>query len=236
MQSSSKSKNNKTLLFCFTYAGGNVDFYDQLEAACPEVEFIKLEYSGHGKRNRERLYSSFNQLTDDLYPCIRAVMNDSSEKEYGLMGYSMGSIAAFDMLKRISSSNLQRPSCIFISSHEPVPMKIPEHETDEWIKRRTLEFGGIDQRLVNNEVFWRMYLPIYRSDYEIISKYKFDNNFHTDIPVSLLYSETDINTSDMLLWKKYFKGEVDVHNFTGGHFFLNKHVEEVAQIVRNGLK
>lgn len=40
-------------LICFTYAGGNSSFYDQLKnELLPDVNLIAAEYSGHGTRHR----------------------------------------------------------------------------------------------------------------------------------------------------------------------------------------
>lgn len=167
--------NKKFLLFCFPFAGGTADFYNNLEKACGDaVRFVKLEYSGHGTRMKEPLCHSFDELTNDLYPQIMNTLADYPEMDYAMIGYSMGSIAMFDMLMRLIKNGInRRPWRIFISAHQPQPIwalqKIPNVGLDDWVKERTVEFGDIDNRLIGNKSFWRVYLPIFKADYLMIA-------------------------------------------------------------------
>ena len=169
------------LLFCFPFAGGTIDFYNNIERACGDrVKFIKLEYSGHGTRMKEPLYESFEEMTADLFPHILQTLERYPEAEYSLLGYSMGSIAVFNMLQKIENENVQRrPWRVFLSAHQPQPISslrnIPQLEVDGWVKDRTIEFGGVDSKLINNKIFWRVYLPIFRADYQMIAHYDFDS-------------------------------------------------------------
>ena len=87
-------------LFCFTYAGGSADFYNQIEPfIASDIEVVKLEYSGHGKRRKEPNYESFNDLTEDMYSLIKEYMRVN--ENYALMGYSMGSIVLVEVLSKI---------------------------------------------------------------------------------------------------------------------------------------
>ena len=147
------------ILFCFPYAGGTVDFYNNIEEACGDrIKFVKLEYSGHGTRMREPLYSNFDEMTADIYPQIIKVLEEYPNMEYSMMGYSMGSIAVFDMLMKIKKERLIRnPWHVFLSAHLPQPIeslrKMSSDKIDDWVKERTIELGGLDKRLIDNTVF-----------------------------------------------------------------------------------
>ena len=59
---------NKKILFCFTFAGGTAAFYERLiQRIQPDVEVICFDYSGHGKRYKEKLPSDFEEVANDFY-------------------------------------------------------------------------------------------------------------------------------------------------------------------------
>ena len=227
---------NKKQIFCFTYAGGNASFFDSITSDLPEYEVIPFEYSGHGTRHRELLYSSFDELADDMYSLFKQKYTGG---EYALFGYSMGTISLTEVLKRImEEKDNHLPSHIFLAAHEPLTKAeyagYTNDEMDAWVKNRTIQFGTVPEKLLNNKSFWRMYLPLYRADYAIIGKYRFENlDLRTDIPATIFYSETDTPLKDMKLWKNIFVGDCRYFRFEGTHFFIQQHHEEMAEVIRN---
>lgn len=223
-------------LFCYTFAGGNAAFFNDIESDLPEVDFIKNEYAGHGMRHKEKSYDSFSELAEDMYSLLKENYNGS---EYALFGYSMGSITAVEVLQRIlASSDLPIPKEIFLAAHEPQTKYeltgfLPD-ELDEWVKQRTVKFGGVPEKLLNNRAFWRMYLPIYRNDYSLIGRYKFEDLIlKTKIPATVFYSETDTPFYDIKKWQKHFIGECKFYCFDGTHFFIQEHHAEMADVIRS---
>ena len=231
-------QDERFLLFCFPYAGGTSDFYNDIEEACGDrVEFVKLDYAGHGKRMKEKLCQSIGELTEDLLPQVKKRLKANPGMSYAMMGYSMGSIVMFDMLIRIAAiSDCRLPWGVFISAHEPQPIEslkhIPEENTDDWVKERTIEFGGIDKRLLNNSSFWRIYLPIFKADYKMIADYRFaDISFTTNVPATVFYSEEDTPLREMQEWKRYFVGDCDFVSYNGSHFFIENNYQDMADII-----
>ena len=105
------------------------------------------------------------------------------------------------------------------------------------MKERTIRFGGIPEKLLGNKSFWRTYLPLYRADYGLIGKYRFEDlHFRTEIPATVFYSETDTPRKDMEEWGRYFTGECDYAEFPGQHFFIQEHHDEMARIMTAGME
>lgn len=228
-------------LFCLTYAGGTATFYNQIEQYIDnDIEVIKLEYAGHGSRYKEPFYEDFIELAEDMYRQIRMLLNVS--QEYALMGYSMGSISLVELLKIIIEKNeIALPTHAFLAAHEPHAkaelMGYSDAELDEYVKERTVRFGGIPEKLINNKSFWRVYLPIYRNDYAIIGKYDFSKlDLKTTIPATLFYSETDTPIRDMRLWSNYFVGVIEYIEYVGSHFFIQEHCSEMCAIINKKLQ
>ena len=223
---------SKPKLFCFSFAGGTAAFFNEIEKELPVIEFVKMDYKGHGSRYKEPFAADFSELADDAYQCLRRRYDGD---EYGLFGYSMGTITVVEVLRRIMADpDMTLPTHIFLAAHEPhSKMELSgftAEKLDEWIKERTLLFGGIPEKLILNKPFWRMYLPIYRADYNLIKDYEFEKiDFKIDIPADIFYSESDTPRSEMEKWKYYFTGSCEYHCYEGNHFFIRNHYKEIAR-------
>ncbi len=223
----------KPKLFCFTYAGGTSAFFDVIGRDLEGFELIGPEYAGHGPRHAEPFYTSFEELADDVFKQIRDRITDGC---YGLFGYSMGSITLVEVLKRIMNHRLPLPSHVFLAAHEPHTKAeltgYSPDELDEWVKERTIRFGAVPEKLLNNRVYWRTYLPVYRADYGIIGKYRFEElSLNSEIPATVFYSQTDTPLADMKLWEKYFTRSCEFIAYEGHHFFIQEHHAEMAGII-----
>ncbi len=236
-------KHKHMKLFCFPYAGGNADFFNDLRnfvaSTEPDIEVVALEYPGHGYRRKEDLLTNFKDLSGDM---LNQIISQLNGDDYALMGYSMGSIVVSETLKRISNrKTIAAPKMIFLSAHEPKTFDLLSgmsvESQEHAIKERTVSFGAVPDSLVNNETFWRIYLPLYKADYGMISKYNFDNlDLKTDIDTVIFYSDTDTPYESMKQWRKYYYGKVDYYQFDGNHFFIKEHLEEIGNIVVKKLK
>lgn len=227
-------------LFCFTFAGGTASFFDPLEQSLgTPIEVVKLEYAGHGARHRESFYDSFSQLAADLLEIIRK--HHHIGEDYAFLGYSMGSISAVEVLKRVlSSDEMPPPVHMFLAAHEPYVKRellgLGAADRDELIKARTIEFGGIPERLIQNKSFWRVYLPIYRADYSLIWNYDFQRlDLKSDIPATVFYSEKDTPLDGIMQWKRFFGGSCEFIEYEGNHFFIQKHCREMADVIKRSL-
>ncbi len=228
---------NKIQLFCFTYAGGNTSFFNEIGTEMSEIELVKFEYAGHGERHKESFYSDFNELAIDLY---KEFLKSYRGGDYAFFGYSMGSISTVEVLRQVIKNEIKKPVHVFLAAHEPHTkselLGFKPDELDEWVKERTIEFGAVPERLINNKVFWRTYLPMYRADYTIIGKYDFDSlNLRTEIPATVFYSEDDTPYKEMKKWNRFFTGKNDYHGFEGGHFFIKEYYKEMADIIQDRL-
>lgn len=223
-------------LISFTFAGGTSSFYDQLKKELtPEIELIALEYAGHGNRHREPFYSDFAELANDMIAKIEDIL--VKEESYAILGYSMGSISAIEVLIKVLQRQKKLPIHVFLAAHEPFTKErlqnFDNEEMDDSLKTHIIQFGAVPEKLINNHSFWRMYLPVYRADYSIIGKYRFEVlDFTSTISTTIFYSESDTPYCDMKSWKKYFIGECDFVECSGNHFFMKEHYREIAQVIK----
>lgn len=225
--------NSKIKMFCFTYAGGAASFYNEIEQSLKDnIELVKLDYAGHGKRYREDLYSDFKELAEDMYNQVKMQCDENTP--YVFMGYSMGSIVVFELLRMIACrKEIEFPKYVFLAAHEPCTklklLKYANEIPDDEVKKRTIKFGGIPQELVENAIFWRVYLPIYRADYSLIGMYDFDDKKDVfEVPATVFYSEQDTPFEKMRKWEVFFPHKCEFIEYTGNHFFINQHCDDMA--------
>lgn len=220
-------------LFCFTFAGGTASFFNQLERECgSQIQFLKYEYPGHGTRYKEELCTDFENLIKDFY---KYMLKHYTGGNYAIMGYSMGCICTLEMIHAIMDKkfDLPLPDYVFLAAHPPNKVinlcHCDKESSDEYVKERTLKFGGIPESLINNHSFWRMYLPLYRADYYMIDTYDFGKiKIKSEIPVLIFYSEADTPFKEMEVWKKYFTKKCDFVEYAGSHFFIKQFYKEIA--------
>ena len=160
---------------------------------------------------------------------------------YALLGYSMGAIAAAEVTNMIlTDGKVPGPAHVFLVSHGPRPMvrpRGPGPRTDEEIKQLTIRFGGLSEQLIHSPTFWRVYLPVYRADYGLISGYNFSRlDFTVNVPATALYSPEDIPREHVAQWGQVFLGGCDALEFDGGHFFLRGHEREAADEIKGRLR
>lgn len=228
-------------IFTLTYAGGSSDFYTGLKDIlfAKGVTLIPLEYAGHGTRRKELLYSDFSELAEDITKQI--LQNISEGEAYSIMGYSMGTIATVEVLKQLSNMKAPMPQKVILAAHEPKEKcelsDWNEDVSEEFIKERVLRFGGVSPELIENRVFWRVYLPIFENDFRMIEEYDFTQiGLRTDIPALVLYSETDTPFSEIENWNKYFVGPNEFREYSGNHFFINDHMEAISERIAQWVK
>ena len=212
-------------------------FFDKLESCLrAQIKVERLEYAGHGARRKEAFYQNFAELSGDMYAQVKERWKP--EEAYGLFGYSMGSIAVVEVLKRILLAQEIDPPChVFLGAHGPAMKRElredSQWESDEWVKKRTIEFGGIPESLVENRAFWRVYLPQYQADYRLIRRYPFDKmDIACRIPATVFYSETDTPFPEIRRWTQVFQGSCKFIEYPGTHFFIIDHWPEAAEIVK----
>ena len=227
-------------LFCFTFAGGTAAFFEPLDDYLPhEISVVKLEYAGHGERHQEAFYRNFEELSEDLSRLL--LHHIAPEEPYAMFGYSMGSIACVEVLKKLLAQGGSLPKCVFLAAHAPCCKEelggYSSQELDEYVKKRTLAFGGVPDELAGNALFWRIYLPVFKADYALIANYQFSPPRPPfAVPAVVFYSEQDTPLVEMQRWNTWFAMPPKFNRFDGTHFFYRNHVPEIATVINVAMR
>lgn len=225
-------------LFILPYAGGSIAAFKRLTCLLDDrIEAITVEYPGRGSRVKEEFVSSFRSLLDDSITYCRE--RRKSEVPYAVMGYSMGSVLAYEMVARKSIEG--EFSHLFICAEvspkdRSLELRKVEIPTEERIMERVRRLGGLDERMLKNKRFADIYIKPMISDFRLFSEYRF-SSFPDKIKVdtTFFYCENDTAYSDVEKWNEIIDGNFDYHELGVNHFFINQHYEEMAEVINSTL-
>lgn len=230
----------KKILFCFSYAGGSAAVYNKFNQYLDKnIKMIPIEYAGRGKRINEEFYSNISCAIDDIY---KEVIQYIYEYEFAFFGHSMGTVIAYEVSKRVKEKCGREPVHIFVSGRYPPHInKIENHLhilPDDKFKDEILKVGGTQNEVFENKELAQLFIPILRADYRLIELYKCNDDitkFNAGITVFSGKDDKIVGKNEMFEWQKYSDYLIDVHEFDGGHFFINNYTKEIVEIINSTL-
>ena len=225
-------------LFIFPYAGGSIASFRRLTDLIDEsVDVVTVEYAGRGTRAKEPFAESFPDLAEDA--AAYCLARRKEEMPFSVMGYSMGSIAAFETLaKRKLPGRLKH----FFIAAETAPddrsleLRKVKDPTDERILERARILGGLDEMMLRDKRFERIYVRPMMSDYRLFFGYRF-SGCPAPIPAdaTVFYCEKDTPLAHVRKWAGLIGGGLEFHELGENHFFINQHYKEMAGVINEVL-
>jgi surfactin synthase thioesterase subunit len=232
------SDTNLTYLFTVPYAGGSATAtYSRWGSfLSDDIKVMPLELAGHGRRMKEAFLPNIMDDVEELFKLIKPIAQSAP---YMIMGHSMGTIIAYELLKRIKSEGLPDPKGVFLSGRNPP--HLPYHGeilhvlNDEQFLDRIKKIGGTPDSFFEIKDLLNTFLPILRSDYRKIELYQFQRpNEYFNTKFVFFFSDNDLHVTkpEIFEWRKY-ADDLQVHDFSGGHFFINDNVEAMCSVVNS---
>ena len=225
-------------LFILPYAGGSGKSFEQLVSKLdPSISVTVIEYAGRGKRRKEPYAADFNALVNDVE---KEIENNRIECEsYALLGYSMGSIIAYEVLNKGGIKGTLKH--VFVSAAVPPEERAKRLATIKGVTELDIidyakTLGGINDKILDDKRFCKVYLTPMIEDFRVYLGYKYNEmtrKIQTDATV--FYSDQDTPLVSVDKWRSVFEGETIYYEFEGNHFFINQHYEEMAKIINNTL-
>ncbi|MBO4578773.1 MAG: thioesterase [Clostridiales bacterium] len=221
-------------LICVPFAGALKRNFDGFAACFDDTRDITvLEYPGHGSRYREAFAADFDSLSEDM---AEQVIKTAAGDDYVLFGYSMGSIVSYEMTVR---NLIPKPKLLVEASHRPPNIewesKTYVHLDDHTFFSKIKLLGAMDEMdesLLDNNVYRRMYFNPIREDYRLISTYKTNNKKICGVPALCFYSPKDVPDDEMDQWKMFFDDDIEIIPLGDNHFFIFEHAEEMAEMIK----
>lgn len=225
-------------LFILPYAGGSIAAFKKLtDFIDNRVETITVEYPGRGTRAQEPLKQSINDLLDDAISYCQERRNP--QIPFAIMGYSMGSILAYEIIKHnMIEGELKH---IFISAeispkYRSLELSKIDDLTDEGILDRARRLGGLDERILLNKRFVDIYITPMLSDYRNFFGYRYVESrekIRTD--TTFFYCKNDTPKEDVEKWRELIGGKNQFYEYGTNHFFINQYYKEMAKVINETL-
>lgn len=223
-------------LVCLPHAGGSAAFFlpvaRDLDGRC---EVLAIQYPGRHERLGEPLLDSVDELADELFP----VLLRQARGPIALFGHSLGATVAFELARRFEASGTV-PTALFVSAR-PAPSRRPASAvhlgTDAELIARMRSLGGTDEEILKQEDLLRLALPIVRNDYKAAETYRYRAGRPLSCPVHVLIGRDDpvVTENEARAWAGHTTGPFALHTYSGGHFFLVDHHEEILGTITGQL-
>jgi len=229
-------------LICVPYAGGNGSTYASWADAFPgDVEVFTIELPGRSYRFTEPAYRNMENLVEDLMK----VFPNLTDKPYVLIGHSLGSRVAFELMHRCQKAGVKGPE-YFIASGSPAPhtnvdkkgvYKLPKEAFIEELRK----LNGTPEEILENDELMSLAMPSIRADFELSETYTYIGSEKFDCPATVFYGDEDkdVPLQKIEAWGDLFTYPIFIHSIPGGHFFIEENatvvLEKIQPIISNVL-
>lgn len=214
----------------FPHAGGLAISYIPLAKQFANRKDVKLyEYSGHGARMSEPLFSNWEDTVEE------AVNRISKERSDPLciIGHSAGSIIAYETARTLEQ--MGQPAEWVVLSGQTAPDYPREIPDDSHIREYLLSMGGTTEELLDSDEYRRYLYPMIQSDFAILRKYQCLVPYrlkHTKGMVLWGRTDSSLTEEGVEQWKRFFSTEPLFHSYEGGHFYLFDHWQDIFQEIQ----
>ncbi|CAN5459488.1 alpha/beta fold hydrolase [soil metagenome] len=225
-------------LFCFPYAGGSASLFHQWPARAPaDVELLAVQYPGRATRLREAPLTSLDALLDGLEQAIMPLL----DRPFAFFGHSMGATVAYELTRRLESSQQALPAFLFLSGRsapqlppvKPPIHALPDHEFVEALRN----FNGTPVELLEHEELMLMMMPTLRADFQLLETWSHRERAPLDIPISVFggLDDQSVPLENLDAWAACTSHKLKRHLFPGDHFFLHQQSDGMLNIIGRAL-
>ncbi|HSH65657.1 MAG TPA: alpha/beta fold hydrolase [Bacteroidia bacterium] len=222
----------KAQLFTLHFAGGNCYSFQFILPFLQDFEVIPLELPGRGKRMNERLLRDFDCAAQDFYTQIKAKIKGGP---FLIYGHSMGAYLALKVTALLEKINLA-PVGLLVSGNPGPGIKSNKEryllEQNAFIEALK-ELGGVPSEIIENKELFDFFEPILRADFEIAEKENASKENIVNVPIYAMMGSTEESVEDIENWKRFTNSQFEYNVLEGDHFFIHKHPEKIAQIIKN---
>ncbi len=214
---------SRVKVFAFPYAIGNANaFNDYKEFVRNDFEVIAHEYPGHGSRFLEPCLKTIEDMAMDAYENIK----DKIDGAYIILGYSMGSLVCYELLRIIEKEHKRMPIAAFFMASESPGTEPVFRDCDnmnlEQVRELLVSMEGTPKEVIESDEMISLLSNIVKSDYGAIERYEPEL---TMLPKASSYyvirgDREEYPSEEMMGWGIVCGENCKFIEFSGSHFFL----------------
>ncbi|MFI6066608.1 thioesterase II family protein [Micromonospora sp. NPDC051227] len=225
-------------LICFPYAGGGASVFASWPAGTgPDIEVCAVQLPGREARLGQPPFRDVRTLVS----AVEAGVGSLLDEPFALFGHSMGALVAYEFARRLAARGRPAPAHVFVSArpgpHLPRPWPGAHLLPDDKFIDRIREMGGTPAQVLGDARLMRLVLPVLRADFAVNDEYVHRPGPLLSCPVTALGGLDDPQAppSALTAWQRHTSGPFRLRLFSGGHFYLREHRDELLRVVRESL-
>lgn len=201
--------------------------------AGPAVELVPVQLPGRGPRFAEPLQTSIEEMADS----IASEIAQRSTRPL-LFGHSMGAILAYEVARRLRTSN--NPVGHLFVSGRPAP---PQHRPFRTVSDLPMsefvqvlrDYGSAPEEILRNDELLDLLMPMTRADFAMIEGYRNVPGPPLGCPISAWCGTDDpeVTPTSMCDWASETTEGLELFVRRGGHFFVTDVSQEIAKAVHD---
>ncbi|MFF8016624.1 alpha/beta fold hydrolase [Streptomyces sp. NPDC007929] len=226
-------------LICFPHAGGAASAYQPLSRRLrPHVEVRAVQYPGRQDRRTETPVADIKELAALV---AGKLQDDETAAPFAFFGHSMGALVAYETARILEERGAASPRRLFLSARgAPGPRRSP-HDVlpdDEAILTAVRRLGGTGVTLLDDPELVAMVLPALRADYAALAAYSWTPREPLSTPLTVLCGDADpvVSVEEACGWLEFTSAETEVRILPGGHFYVDRCLGDVAEVVLRGVR
>jgi surfactin synthase thioesterase subunit len=219
----------------FPHAGGAALAYRSLGTALAKAgsDAYVMQYPQRGDRLSHPAPATVGELARDLFDAG----DWAALRPIRLFGHCMGAVVAFEFARVAEREGVEIDALWVSASEAPSTVAaapdLPMAQSE--IIAEMVDLGGTDPRLLDDDDFVELLLMAVRADYSAFNRYACDADAAIAADIHTLGGDRDHRVSEDMLrrWETHTTGAFTLSMFDGGHFFVNDHTAEVAELVND---
>jgi surfactin synthase thioesterase subunit len=189
-----------------------------------------VQLPGRENRLRETAVDSIPAIVDLLLPALSPYL----DRPFAVFGHSMGAVLAAEFVRALAASSGPLPGHLIVSGRRPPSMpglESPLHDLPdaEFVAEINRRYGGVPAGVMEHADLVALLLPSLRADMKAIETHLPPPRPPLSCPISVFGGTRDRLTprGHLDAWRAETVGMFRIREFTGDHFYLNAHRDDV---------
>lgn len=222
-------------LLVFPHAGAGASTYREFsKVLSKKFKVIIFQYPGRQDRAAEALLGSLSEIAAGAFGEF-----STSDHNRGVpivtFGHSMGAIVAFEFVRIAEAHGIDVRQLNVSAPVAPdrIADTLPHPMDDDALLNHLLALEGTDNDVLASRELMKLTLPVVRADFQAFDTYACAEDIRVAAPIHAMAGDQDpyITLGDLYGWGNHTTDTVKVTLFEGGHFYLNQHIEAVAELL-----
>lgn len=223
-----------TPMLIFPHAGAGASTYRELsKLLSTDFDVIVFQYPGRQDRVAEPPMTDLADIAAGAFTEFEA-----SEYNNGVpfmtFGHSLGGVTSFEFARLAEAAGLPQHQATISAAVAPSrgAFRPPAPTDDEELLDHLVSLEGTGADVLASRELMRLTLPVLKADHAAADAYRCPQDVRISTRIHALGGDSDplVGLADLNAWRNH-SPDVEVTVFDGGHFYVNDHLRDVADLL-----